>query len=186
MRVTRWGKAIGYLLATVGLMTASGILQQPMHTEAGLVAGYFRIVGYLFVFACCLLGACLYSYRAYTRRHREHLWDNLFLLLIGLGVMMAVLALFLQYGGMGEDITEHSYAAANACVILLSLLPIPFIIRTLVLAFTSEQPKPAARRTVQLLAVVLVLAWIVLVVSGVYLKTIDYPKSGYTFQAEFL
>lgn len=186
MRVTRWGKAVGYLLLTAGLMTAAGILQQPMHTEAGLVAGYFRTVGFLFLLACCLLGGSLYSYRAYTHRHREHLFDNVFLLLIGLAAMISALVLFLQYGGMGEEVTRHTYTAARACVIILSLLPVPFISRTLTLAFTSQQEKLIPRRVVQLLAVMLLLAWIALVVSGVYLNTIDYPKTGYSFQAEYL
>ena len=50
---------------------------------------YVRSNVLLFLTAAVLLGVGVYSLMSYTRRHRQHVWDSVFFLVIGFALMNA-------------------------------------------------------------------------------------------------
>ena len=142
MKITRFGKAVAYLAATAVLFVISVLLMRDIHNMESMVDAYLRSDFYLFILSAAFLGTAVYSYMAYTRRHREHRGDSLFLLILGIITMVTTIILVLQYGGLNENKLDSALAAVNLNLVLLSVIPAVFLVRAIVLAFTSEKGKP--------------------------------------------
>lgn len=145
MSVSRFAKTIAYVAAAMAVtvlavwmaapLYAAGLSDEPMYTSAGLVAGYLRSVVLLFVTACGVLGVGVYSFFAYTRRHREHRRDSWFLLAVGGVMLLAAVVVICRFGGMSEEnFTTDSYAAINLNLMLIGALPLPFLVRAAIVA----------------------------------------------------
>ena len=109
MNITRFAKSIAYLAAAALLIAVSVFFQVGMHSEGGMETSYFRSNLFLFIAAIGCLGTGVYSYIGYVRRHREHAFDSLFLVLVGAAVMAAYLFVFLNFGGLGDTFEKDGY-----------------------------------------------------------------------------
>lgn len=178
MKLTRFAKAILYILLTAVLLALSSVFQTAMHTEGKLEEHYFQSNSFLFIFAAVLLGSAVYAYLSYTRRHREHLSDNLILFAVGLALMVTVVTVVLSYGGLEGPFTESGYTAVNINIIVLSVLPLPFWIRAGVLAFSTREDSRIRRRIVQTGFFLLTAAVIVLAATGCMWRMERYTQDG--------
>lgn len=142
MKITRFGKAVAYLVASAALFAISAVLMHDMHGTQDMAAAYLRSDLYLFVLSAAFLGTSAYSYMAYTRRHREHRGDSLFCLLLGIVTMVLTIVVVVKYGGINADKMESALTAINLNLVLLAVIPAVFLIRAVVLAFTSEKGRP--------------------------------------------
>lgn len=113
MKITRLAKGIAYLVATVLVACISVAMQAAMHTEGGLEENYFRSDGVLFLIAATVLGVGVYSWLSYTRRHREHRMDSLFLVATGGTLMLLTVFVVVYYGGMEGSFDESGHTAVN-------------------------------------------------------------------------
>lgn len=178
MKLTRFAKAILYLAFTALLLLISTLFHAAMHSEGGLEEGYFRSNSYLFILAAVLLGTAVYSYAAYTRRHSEHRTDSLLFFLVGLALMVTVIFAILQYGGLEGFFEESGYTAANINIVVLTALPLPFLIRAVVLACSTGETSRARRLGAAIAAVVLVAAAVVLVAVGGLARPMRYVEDS--------
>lgn len=174
MIVSRFAKTVVYLVGTAALMLLCACFVSPMYNPATLEAGYFRSTGFLFAAACVLIGVALYSWRAYTRRHREHFADSLLCLIVGAVYMVAAIAVFLLFGGLEGTFDESAYAAVNVNSVLLSVLPVPFLIRTIQLSLSKGESR-GRRIGAAVGAVLLMGLYVFFVASGRMLRTVNYP-----------
>lgn len=184
MKVSRFAKTILYLVFTAVLLLISTLFHVAMHSEGGLEEGYFRSNSYLFIMAAVLLGTAVYSYAAYTRRRREHLVDSLLFFFVGFALMVTVIFSILHYGGLEGSFDQSGYTAANINVVVLTALPLPFLIRTVVLACSTGDGNRARRLGAMIAAGLLVVAAVVLVALGGLARTLRYveelPPEGKT------
>ena len=174
MRITRFAKSIVYLVFTTGLFLLSVFFTAGIHNAEHLEQNYFRSTSYLFILAAVLIGGAIYSYQAYTRKFREHAWDSLLLLVTGLVLMGIVLFIILYYGGLEGTFTESGYTAANVNLVVLAVLPLPFFVRTAVLALSLQEPRRGRRLGVQIACVVLLAGIIVAFALGGLLGMVRY------------
>lgn len=174
IKITRFAKSIVYLVFTTGLLLLSVFFTAGIHNTEQLEQNYFRSTSYLFILAAVLIGAAIYSYQAYTRKYREHVWDSLLLLVTGLVLMGAVLFIILYYGGLEGTFTESGYTAANVNIVVLAMLPLPFFVRTVVLAFSLQEPRRGRRLGVQIACAVLLAGMILTFALGGLLGMVRY------------
>lgn len=145
MRVSRFLKLVLYLVLALALTIFSTMLQRAFQNTETLSSAYSQSNLYLFVVAAACLGTAAYSYRAYTRRHREHASDSLFLLIVGIVLMIASIITTVSFGGLEEEFTQIGYTAANVNILLTTFLPLPFLVRALVLAASCSRHEPSRR-----------------------------------------
>lgn len=125
MNISRFAKAIAYECLTALLLVISVLFQAAMHTEGQMEEAYVRSNVLLFLTAAVLLGVGVYSLMSYTRRHRQHVWDSVFFLVIGFAFMIAAVMTIVNFGGLEGTFTESGYTAMNVNVVLLTALRCP-------------------------------------------------------------
>lgn len=178
MNISRFAKAVAYEALTALLLLVSVVFQAAMHREGGLEKAYSHSCLLLFATAALLLGIGVYSLMAYTRRHRQHILESVFFLAVGLALMIAVVAEIVLYGGLEGAFTESGYTAANLNIVLLAGLPVPFLIRSIILAFSTREALLGRRLGVQIGAAVLTAAMLVLFAAGKNLHLLQYTGPG--------
>lgn len=177
MTISRFAKSIAYLAAAALLLLLSVIFQVGMHNEGGPETSYFRSNTFLFVVAIACIGTGVYSYIGYVRRHREHALDSLFLLLIGLVLLVSCILVFLNFGGLIGSFDQEGYTAVNINIIVLTVLPLPFLIRGLVLAFSTREDSRARRLGVQIAALLIIAGFVLSLAVGGTMRTMQYDPS---------
>lgn len=183
MSISRFAKAIAYEVLTALLLVISALFQTAMHTDGQMEKAYFQSNLFLFIAAATFLGVGVYSLVSYTRRHRQHILDSVFFLLVGLLLMAAVLVVILLYGGLEGTFDASGYTAVNLNLVILTLVPAPFLIRSIVLAFSTRE-RLAKRLGVQLGLLVLAVAAVVLLATGKMMRLVEYiePPADTNFQ----
>lgn len=182
MKLSRFAKGILYLAVTAVMAIISALLQGYMLSEGNLETGYFRSDLILFILAAVLMGIGAYSFLSYTRRHREHRADSLYLFLTGAALMVLTIVVFLQFGGMEGEFTESGYTAANVNIGVLSALPLPFLARAVYLAFTLREAGPGRRLGLLIACGAVALTLVVLAATGGLMRLVKYegePESSY-------
>lgn len=182
MNISRFAKAVAYECLTAILFLISVFSQAVLHHEDGPEAGYFRCGLILFIAASTLLGVGVYSMMAYTWRHREHILDSVFLLAVGIVLMVAVITQVILYGGLEAPFDEAGYTAANIHIVLMAILPVPFLIRSIILAFSTRE-KGGKRLGVQIGAGALTLVLVVLAAIGPYMRFVHYEGDNASISA---
>lgn len=178
MNITRFAKSIAYLAAAALLIAVSVFFQLGMHSEGGMETSYFRSNLFLFIAAAGCLGTGVYSYIGYVRRHREHAFDSLFLVIVGAVVMAAFLFVFLNFGGLGDTFEKDGYTATNVNIVMLTLLPLPFLIRGIVLALSTRDDSKARRRGVQIAALLVTAGMIASLAFGGMMRMVRFDESS--------
>jgi len=165
MIITRFTKSVAYLSVAALFCLLSIWLTVPLHNEQTYMGAYMKAVLFLFLCGCIFLTAALYSHSYLSKKNREHRRDTSFFLIFGLILLIGDIALILLYGGIAM---EPDYTSANIAIVLLALLPLPFWIRGIVLAFSNDHKN---RAVVQIAACVLAILWVGLIAMGLLLKT---------------
>ena len=178
MNISRFGKMWAYLAVTVILTAISTGLQLGMHKEGGLEPSYFQSNMVLFLVGIACTGTAVYSYRSYSRRYREHIWDSLFLLIVGLIYLMASIVMFFLFGGLGNEFTQGGYDAANINIVLLTLLPVPFLIRGILLALSTREARASRRLTAGIAALAVTVGFVACVALGGMLRMVRYTEES--------
>lgn len=174
MNISRFGKAVTYLAATAILIVVSVVLQLGMHKEDGLEPSYFQSNLAIFLVGIACTGTAVYSYRAYSRRHREHVWDSLFLLVVGLVYLLASVVMFFLFGGLENGFTEGVYNAANINIVLLTVLPLPFLVRGIILSLSTRETSRARRLGVGLAALAVTVGFVLCLALGGMMRMVRY------------
>jgi len=165
MVITRFHKSAVYLSAAFILNIFGALLTAPLHKELTYESAYYKAVLFLFVCGCVFLAAALYSRRYLSKKDREHRRDTLFFFVFGLILLVGDMVLFFIYGGIAMD---PNYISANIAILSLALLPMPFLLRGIILAFSNDHK----RRTItQIAACALAVLWVALIAAGLLLKT---------------
>ena len=174
MKVTKGAKAVLWAAISLALMAVAVWIVTPLRITEDIVSSYLGSCVRLFLVACCLLGVAVYSFIAYTRKHKEHRADSWFMFGIGLAVLVLSVIIILRFGGMmNENFDQTSNAAINLNIGFCSVLPFPFMVRTWVLAASSRLTK-AQRAVAVLAALATVAVYLVLVFNGRLFGSVEH------------
>ena len=180
MKVTKSGKVVLWAIASILLMAVAVWIVSPLRVTDNIVSSYLGSCVRMFCIACCLLGTGVYSFIGYTRRHKEHRTDTWFLLAIGVVLMTLSVIIILRFGGMTEEnFDATSNAAINLNIGLCSVLPIPLLTRTWVLAAASRFTK-SQRAFAVIAALAAAVVYIVLVFQGQLFGTVEHVVEALT------
>lgn len=180
MKVTKGGKAVLWAAISLALMAVAVWIVTPLRVTEDIVSSYLGSCVRLFLVACCLLGVAVYSFIGYTRKHKDHRGDTWFMLGVGLVVLVMSVIIILRFGGMmNENFDETSNAAINLNIGLCSVLPLPCVVRTWVLAASSRLTKK--QRTVAVVAALVTVAvYLVLVFNGQLFGSVEHVVESIT------
>ena len=148
MKLTVTAKAWLYTVFTGLVMAFSLSMQNSMHTEGQLESGYFRASLALAAVAVTVMGIGVYAMLSFRKSRKvKRPVDAWFAAGIGLVLLIVAVSIIMTYGGLSRPFGEAGYTAANIMVAVLSLLPLPWMIRLLTLSFRKGET-PSAQRTV--------------------------------------
>lgn len=173
--MTNYAKSWLYTVGSALLMGLSAWYQIRLHDPAGPEEGYFAVHRVLLVLSFVLLGSAVYSFISCTRRSRKHRADSLTLFLTGLGLLVLTLVVWIGFGGVQAPFDAAGYTAVNLQIVTLTLLPLPFWVRGLVLACSQAVEDRRQRRLGKIASFVAGLLMVVLVAAGGMLRLMYYP-----------
>lgn len=146
--MSRFARTWIYGALAAGVMALCTWLQVEIHSEAGPEAGFHRTVTALFLLAFCLIGVGVYLRMTAARQRRELRREAWFGIATGLVLLGVMVVCFVMYGNLPDTFPQEGYTAANLLLVVLALLPAPFVARTDLLAWTVGEDEPPARHTV--------------------------------------
>lgn len=176
MKISRFAKSIAYMFLTLIALVLSTYFQIAMHKANGLEDTYFLSNFYIFIAGAVCLGTAVYSFRSFTKRHKEYKSDSLFFLFTGILLMTAAVFTIISYGGIGDTFDANGYTAANVNIVIMTVLPAPFFIRGLFLALSHREDNPGLRRAALALSAVVAAAYIFSVTLGGMMRFVYYEN----------
>lgn len=182
MTLSRFVKSLLYTGAAAVLTALSVYYQQMLHAPQGPEEGYFAVHRVMFFVAVILMGVAVYSFMSYTRKQKRHRIDSLILLMTGVLLMAATLALWIGFGGVQEPFDSAGYTAVNIQIACLTVLPLPFWVRGLVLACTTHEDSRAKRLGAKLFSLAVAIVLVVLVAAGGVMRMMYYEDDGSSTQ----
>lgn len=186
MTISGFVKTVVYAVVSLAVTGISVWMAAPMYTSDEMVTAYLRSELLLFVVACGILGVGVYSFLAYTRRHREHQRDSWFWVALGGVLLVVAVVVICRFGGMSENhFDERSLVAVNLNLMLIGVLPLPFLVRTIIAALGVRES--AVKRIVAwMLTAAAVVLFVIVVATGSLLHTVELPDTAETAQLETL
>ncbi len=178
MTLSRFAKSLLYTGLAAVLTALSVYYQQMLHQESGPAAGYFAIHRVLFFVAVALMGVAVYSFLSYTRKQKRHRADSLMLLISGVLLMVVTIALWIGFGGVQEPFDATGYMAVNIQIAVLTVLPVPFWIRGMVLACTTHEESKGKRWAAKLASLAVAVLLVVLVAAGGMMRMMYYDEAS--------
>ena len=166
MTLSRFAKSLLYTIGAVIFGVLSVYYQGQLHAADGPESGYFAVHRIMFLLSVVLMGVGVYSFLSYTRRKKHHRSDSLMLLVTGMGLMAVTLALWIGFGGVQEPFDTTGYTAVNIQIVALTVLPIPFWIRGLVLACTTHEDNAKKRWAAKLASLAAAVMMVVVIACG--------------------
>ena len=163
MTLSRFVKSLLYTGAAAVLTALSVYYQQMLHAPQGPEEGYFAV-------------------HRVTRKQKRHRIDSLILLMTGVLLMAATLALWIGFGGVQEPFDSAGYTAVNIQIACLTVLPLPFWVRGLVLACTTHEDSRAKRLGAKLFSLAVAIVLVVLVAAGGVMRMMYYEDDGSSTQ----
>ncbi len=179
MQISRFLKSILYLVLALALTVISTMLQLAFQKSDTLAGAYFQSNLYMFVMAAACIGTSVYSFRAYTRRHREHASESVFLLVVGIVLMIASIVTVVSFGGLGEEFTEAGYTAANVNILLTTALPLPFLVRAFILAISCARHEPSRRLPALIACGIVTAVYLLSLIFGGMMRMVHYQEPPY-------
>ena len=144
-------------------------MRLPDHMEHGFRLAVFGS----FLFAVSMLGFSIafLTMRSETiKLFRGDLW---FLTITGFLYLLLTLICFFIYGGLSGSFGKDGYAAVNYMVVILSLLPIPFLAKLTISVFLSEEEKKTLLPH-RILCCILLTVFLLAVIFGGLFRTVVY------------
>jgi hypothetical protein len=183
LKISRYSKAVFYQITAIILLIAAEILVSSMRTQGGLESAYFRSNTYLFIFSTFLLGTGVYSCHTYFKSKQNYKMDMLFILVIGLVLTIISVAIFISYGGLESPFDKTGFTAANINIMVISILPLLFIIRGLLISFSrATLSENTLRRVAIVFSLAVLVAYILTIAFGDLFKMLDY-ESDYMYSS---
>lgn len=177
MKISRYAKSIVYMVFALIFVVLSTYFQVAMHRN-GLEEIYFKTNAYIFITAIACIGTAVYSYRSYTKRHREHVRDSLFLFIVGLVLMTAAVLCIVNFGGIGDTFNAGGYTAANVNIVLMTVMPAPFFIRGLFLALSKREENRRLHGASLAFCAIVTAAYLLSVALGGMMRMVYYSGSA--------
>ena len=166
MKITKCVKAVMYAVLAMCVTLLAVWTVSPLHNAADFVTAYWRSDILLFVTACSVLGIGVYSFVGYTRRHKAHRADSWFFMVVGALLLVFAVLVICRFGGITtENFNDAATAALNLNIGAASILPIPFLVRGWILAFTAGFSK-RDRRIAVVAAAVATAVYVTMMISG--------------------
>ncbi len=177
MTFSRFAKAVTYAVLALVLMIASTVLSMRLHQATLMEETYFQTNLYWFIVAVALLGGGVFCWREYARKDLEHRPDVLFVVIFGAVLLIGWFVMFMQYGGLvAGHFSENAYTAVNLNIIVMWFLPIPLLVRLMILSFSSRIEPTVKRRIVQIITTALIVLFIVFTAAGGTMKMMQYTE----------
>lgn len=175
MKLSVLAKGWLYAVFTALVFAFSLWLQNGMHAPGRLESGYFTACMALAVAAFTVLGIGVYAMLSFRKSRKvKHPVDAWFAAGVGFVMLIVAVAVIMTYGGLESPFAQDGYIAANIMTGILSLLPVPWLIRLFTLAFCKGEDPSVARTLLRVLSVLFVLLIPVLVVLERYFAFFYY------------
>ena len=97
--------------------------------------------------------------------------------IIGLVLMILTVFVVVSYGGMEGTFDKTGHTAVNLNIVLLSAMPLPFLIRAVILAVGAGRENPAGRTGLLIACGMVAAAMVILLFTGGVMKLSDYDAS---------
>ena len=178
MTLSRFAKSLMYTVGAAALAVVSAVYQGKLHADAGPESAYFAVHRLLFLLAVVMMGVGVYSFLSCTRKQRRHRIDSGMLLATGVGIMAVTLALWIGFGGVQEPFDATGYTAVNIQIVTLTLLPVPFWIRGLVLACTTHEDVPAKRWIAKIASLAVAVLMVVMIAAGGMMRMMYFDSKA--------
>lgn len=174
--MSRFARTWVFGALTAGVLWLSAWLQAAIHSEAGPEAGFHRAVTALLLLAFCLLGVGVYLRMTAARRQPALRREAWFGVATGGVLLCVMLVCFVMYGNLPDTFPEEGYTASNLLLILLALLPAPFVLRIDLLALPAGEEPRARQIAMRCAGVLLTIAYLVILAAvGFRLLTYTAP-----------
>jgi len=185
VKISRYFKAVVFQVTGLVLLVAAELIISSMRTQGNIEAGYFRSNTYLFITSIVLLGIGVYSTGAYYKTKQEHRADMIFFLLAGILLTVTSVVIFILYGGLEAPFDSSGFVAANVNITVVSILPVPFILRGLVLSLKRAEGKNWLKVLSLALSLIAVAAFVFAIVFGDVFRLV-YFKDDYVFSKSYI
>lgn len=104
--------------------------------------------------------------------------DSLFLVATGGTLMLLTVFVVVYYGGMEGSFDESGHTAVNLNIALFSALPLPFLVRAVVLAVGAGRENPSGRTGLLIACGMVALALVILLFTGGLMKMTSYDAGA--------
>lgn len=163
----RWLKALVYAAATVVFTVVMVVYYNGLHKIDQIDVSYFQTQRFVMIAGAVLLGIGISVRRLYRA-------DAVFLSLVGGGLLLAFVSMFLAFGGLSGPFDEIGYAAANAQMVVLDAAILACFVRCAVLSIGIGDATRAKRWTVRGVCAALAIAIVCLLVTGYGVRFAQY------------
>ena len=128
-----------------------------------------------FLVAGCMVGCGLFARMQKTDGMKNFRSDCRMFIFTGLGILIAVLGVFLMFAGVRNILDEDGRQAANSMILVLSVFPLPFLTRAATCSLFSQDDNKTRRTVMRIVTATLWGAAVVLTVCGLLFGLIPAP-----------
>ena len=160
---------ISFKKQLIAQLAAAGALALAVWLGCEMRAPYRDVATALlvtFLVAGCMVGCGLFARLQKTDGMKQFRSDCRMFIFTGLGVLVAVLGVFLMFAGVRDILDESGREAANWMILVLSMFPLPFLTRAAACSLFSQDDNKPRRTVMRVITAALWLAAVVLTVCG--------------------
>ena len=128
-----------------------------------------------FLIAGCMVGCGIFARFQKSDGMKHYRSDCRMFIFTGIGILLAVLGVFLMFAGVRDILDESGREAANWMVFVLSMFPLPFLTRAAACSLFSKDENKPRRTVMRVITAALWLAAVVLTVCGLLFGLIPAP-----------
>ncbi len=119
-----------------------------------------------FLVSGCMVGCGIFARLQKTDGMKNFHSDCRMFIFTGLGILLAVLGVFLSFAGVRDILDEDGREAANLMILVLSVFPLPFLTRAATCSLFSQDENQSRRTVMRVITAALWGAAVVLTVCG--------------------
>lgn len=120
-----------------------------------------------FLVAGCMVGCGIFARFQKNEGMKNFRSDCRMFIFTGIGLLIAVIGVFLMFAGVRDILDESGREAANTMILLLSVFPIPFLMRSATCSLFSQDENKPRRTVMRIITAALWVAAVVLTLCGV-------------------